>query len=90
MELSDKTAREIYHDVISNPARKRFGFGNKAVLVTIDPKKDHVAYMDSREDAGIWGTCTDTPDSLQNIKFNLSAPSLTIDSTSITTRTLST
>jgi nicotinamidase-related amidase len=29
----------------------------------------HVAYMDSGEDAGIWGTRTDTPDSLQNIKF---------------------
>ena len=30
----------------------------------------HVAYMDSAEDAGIWGTRTDTPDSLQNIKFD--------------------
>ncbi|MEP5763194.1 MAG: isochorismatase family protein [Halieaceae bacterium] len=30
----------------------------------------HVAYMDSGEDAGIWGTRTDTPDSLQNIKFD--------------------
>ncbi|MFS4467213.1 isochorismatase family protein [Maribacter sp. 2210JD10-5] len=29
----------------------------------------HVAYMDSAADAGIWGTRTDTPDSLQNIKF---------------------
>jgi len=29
----------------------------------------HVAYMDSGEDAGVWGTRTDTPDSLQNIKF---------------------
>ena len=29
----------------------------------------HVAYMDSAEDAGVWGTRTDTPDSLQNIKF---------------------
>jgi nicotinamidase-related amidase len=28
----------------------------------------HVAYMDSGEDAGVWGTRTDTPDSLQNIK----------------------
>jgi nicotinamidase-related amidase len=26
--------------------------------------------MDSAEDAGIWGTRTDTPDSLQNIKFD--------------------
>lgn len=30
----------------------------------------HVAYMESAEDAGVWGTRTDTPDSLQNIKFN--------------------
>ena len=107
METSDKTAREIYQAVKSNPARKRFGFGRKAVLVNIDPQKaytrtdlfatayetdprqmeyinelakrfralgwpvvwTHVAYMASGEDAGIWGTRTDTPDSLQNIKF---------------------
>lgn len=29
----------------------------------------YVAYVDSGEDAGIWGTRTDTPDSLQNIKY---------------------
>ena len=28
----------------------------------------YVAYMESGEDAGVWGTRTDTPDSLQNIK----------------------
>jgi nicotinamidase-related amidase len=28
----------------------------------------HVAYMDSGEDAGVWGTRSNTPDSLQNIK----------------------
>ena len=28
-----------------------------------------MAYMESGEDAGVWGTRTDTPDSLQNIKF---------------------
>lgn len=28
----------------------------------------HVAYLESGEDAGVWGTRTDTPDSLQNIK----------------------
>ena len=39
MESSSKTAREIYQDVISNPARKRFGFGDKAALVNIDPQK---------------------------------------------------
>ena len=108
METSNKTAREIYQEVKSNPARARFGFGNKAVLVNIDPQKaytrtdlfktayetdpkqldyinqlaekfhaldwpvvwTHVAYMESGEDAGVWGERTDTEDSLQNIKFN--------------------
>ena len=108
METTTKTAKEIYLEVKANPARKRFGFGRKAVLVNIDPQKaytrtdlfktayetdprqleyinklarrfrrlgwpvvwTHVAYMESAEDAGIWGTRTDTPDSLQNIKFN--------------------
>jgi len=28
----------------------------------------HVAYMDSGEDCGVWGTRSNTPDSLQNIK----------------------
>ena len=28
-----------------------------------------VGYMDSAADAGVWGTRTDTPDSLQNIKY---------------------
>ena len=108
METTTKTAKEIYLDVKANPARKRFGFGNKAVLVNIDPQKaytrtdlyktayetdprqmeyinelakrfralnwpvvwTHVAYMDSGEDAGVWGTRTNTEDSLQNIKFD--------------------
>ncbi|NMP32012.1 isochorismatase family protein [Thalassotalea sp. M1531] len=107
METTNKTAKEIYFDVKNNPARKRFGFGNKAVLVNVDPQKaytatdefttayetdprqmeytnelakkfralgwpvvwTHVAYMESGEDAGVWATRTNTPDSLQNIKF---------------------
>ncbi len=107
METTSKTAKEIYFEVQANPARKRFGFGEKTILVNIDPQKaytrtdlfktayetdpkqmeyindlakafrargwpvvwTHVAYMESGEDAGIWGTRTDTPDSLQNIKF---------------------
>ena len=106
MELSDKTARQIWQEVKANPNRARFGYGRKAVLVNIDfqkaytkvdefktayetdPKQieyvnrlatafralgwpvvwTHVAYADSAEDAGVWGTRTDTPDSLQNIK----------------------
>ena len=108
MQTTNKTAKEIFFDVKNNPARKRFGFGNKAVLVNVDPQKaytcvgeyatayetdpmqmeytnqlasrfrelgwpvvwTHVAYMDNADDAGIWGTRTDTPDSLQNIKFD--------------------
>lgn len=30
----------------------------------------HVAYKDDAGDAGVWGTRTDTPDSLQNIKYD--------------------
>ena len=107
METSQKTAREIYQDLKSNLLRKRFGFGEKAILVNVDLQKaytrpdlfktayetdpkqliyvnelaekfrnlgwpvvwTYVAYMKSGEDCGIWGTRTDTPDSLQNIKF---------------------
>ena len=108
METTTKTAKEIYLDLKKNPNRARFGFGNKAVLVNIDPQKaytatdefitayetepnqvlyinqlseqfrklgwpvvwTHVAYMESAEDAGVWGTRTDNENSLQNIKFN--------------------
>lgn len=38
MQKSNKTAQELYLEVKSNPARARFGFGNKAVLVNIDPQ----------------------------------------------------
>jgi len=107
LETSNKTAREIYADVKANPARARFGFGSKPLLVNIDIQKaytavgtyktayetdprqleyierlstafrarglpvvwTYVAYMESGEDAGVWGTRTNTPDSLQNIKF---------------------
>ena len=108
METTTKPAKEIYLDLKKNPNRARFGFGNKAVLVNIDPQKaytatdefitayetdpnqvlyinqlseqfrklgwpvvwTHVAYMESAEDAGVWGTRTDNENSLQNIKFN--------------------
>ena len=106
MELSGKTARELYEDIRRKPTRPRFGFGRKPILLNIDLQKaytcvgefatayetdprqlDHVnelaglfrgkglpvawtyvAYMASGEDCGVWGTRTDTPDSLQNIK----------------------
>lgn len=107
MVLSDKTAREIFNEVRSNPARKRFGFGKRMAIINVDPQKSytrpdlfktayvtdpnqikhinnistlardkalpviwtHVAYMDNAADCGIWGTRTNTPDSLQNIKY---------------------
>ena len=107
MELSNKTARQIWADVKANPTRARFGFGRKAVLVNIDLQKAYtktdefatdfendpgqiswvnrlaagfralrwpvvwtrVSYLESGEDAGVWGTRTNTPDSLQNIKY---------------------
>ena len=107
MTVSDKTARQIFEEVRANPARARFGFGDKLAIVNVDPQKaytrpdlfktgyitdprqmehintlskaarakglpvvwTHVAYMDNAADAGAWGTRTDTPDSLQNIKF---------------------
>lgn len=108
MQATDKTAKEIFNEVMNNPQRVPFGFGKKAALINIDPQKaytrpdlfktayetdpnqmgytmdlvklfrklnwpvvwTHVAYMESAADAGVWGTRTDTPDSLQNIKFN--------------------
>ena len=107
MISSDKTAKEIFYEVMQNPQRVPFGFGKKAILINVDPQKaytrtdlyktayetdprqleyvnelskrfrdlnwpvvwTHVAFLDSAEDAGIWGTRTDTPDSLQNIKY---------------------
>lgn len=108
MLTSDKTAREIFEEVRANPARARFGFGEKLAIINVDPQKaytrpdlfpktsyitdprqmehindisnaartkglpvvwTHVAYMDNAADAGVWGTRTDTPDSLQNIKY---------------------
>jgi maleamate amidohydrolase len=106
MELSNKTARQLYEEVKANPTRRRFGFGSKPALINIDLQKaytavgefatayethprqieyvnqlarlfrekrrpvvwTYVAYMDSGEDCGVWGTRTNTTDSLQNIK----------------------
>jgi maleamate amidohydrolase len=106
MELSNKSARELFREIKEKPTRKRFGFGSRPALINVDLQKaytcvgefvtayetdpkqldyvnqlagafraknfpvvwTYVAYMDSGEDCGIWGTRTDTPDSLQNIK----------------------
>ena len=102
-----RTAREIFDEVIGNPARNKFGFGEKLAIVNVDmqqaytrtdmfktayetdPKQidyinqisalarakdlpviwSRVAYKDDASDAGIWGTRTDTEDSLQRIKY---------------------
>jgi len=108
MVREDKTAREIFEGVMANPARAKFGFGEKLAIVNVDfqnaytridefktayetdPRQidyanrisrlarergmpviwTHVAYMKDASDAGVWGTRTDTPDSLQNIKYD--------------------
>jgi maleamate amidohydrolase len=102
-----KTARQLFDEVMANPARKKFGFGEKLAIVNVDfqqaytrtdmfvtayetdPRQieyaniisrlarakdmpviwSRVGYMDNAADAGVWGTRTDTPDSLQNIKY---------------------
>lgn len=106
--ISDgKTARQLFEEVMANPGRAKFGFGQKLAIVNVDfqnaytridryktayesdPRQieytntlsrlarargmpviwTHVAFMDDGSDAGIWGTRTNTPDSLQNIKL---------------------
>ena len=107
MVESSDTARQIFETVMASPARKRFGFGNKAAIINVDLQRAYtdidafvtayetdpeqmefinrisamardlgwpvvwtrVAYHENAQDAGIWGTRTDTPDSLQNIKY---------------------
>ena len=92
---------------MANPARKKFGFGERLAIVNVDfqqaytridmfktayetdPRQidyvnqisdlarekgmpviwSHVAYKDDAGDAGVWGTRTNTEDSLQNIKY---------------------
>lgn len=50
----------------------------------------HVAFMESGEDAGVWGTRTNTPNSLQNIKVGSERakldPRLTIDEGDVVVR----
>ena len=102
-----RTARQIFEEVMANPARKKFGFGEKLAIVNVDPQQaytrldmfrtsyetdprqiehintisrmarergmpviwSHVAYKNDAGDAGVWGTRTDTEDSLQNIQY---------------------
>lgn len=102
-----RTAKQIFDDVMANPARARFGFGERLAIVNVDfqcaytridefktayetdPRQiehvnrisaaaraagmpvvwSRVGYAADASDAGVWGTRTDTPDSLQNIKI---------------------
>jgi maleamate amidohydrolase len=107
MVSDDKTARQLFEDIMANPARKKFGFGAKLAIINVDfqqaytrtdmfvtayetdPRQieytntisrlarvkgmpvvwSRVGYLDDASDAGVWGTRTNTPDSLQNIKY---------------------
>lgn len=107
MVSDGRTARQIFEDVMANPARNKFRFGERLAIVNVDIQQAYtridkfktayetdprqieyvnrisalarakempviwsrVAYMDNAADAGVWGTRTDTPDSLQNIKY---------------------
>jgi maleamate amidohydrolase len=108
MVSDGKTARQIFEEVMANPARTKFGFGKKLAIINVDfqnaytridryktayetdPRQiehantisalaracampvvwTHVAYAQDASDAGVWGTRTNTPDSLQNIKYD--------------------
>lgn len=107
MVSDGRTARQLFEEVMANPARNKFGFGSKLAIVNVDLQQAYtridlfktayetdprqiehinqvsrlarakgmpvvwsrVGYMDNSTDAGVWGTRTDTPDSLQNIKY---------------------
>lgn len=107
MVCDGRTARQIFEEVMANPARNKFGFGEKLAIVNVDFQQAYtrtdmfktayetdpgqieyanilsrlarkhgmpviwsrVGYKQDAGDAGIWGTRTDTPDSLQNIKY---------------------
>ena len=104
MVSDGRTARQIFEDVIANPARAKFGFGARLAIVNVDFQRaytdigsfktayetdpqqiEHVntisrlaraksmpvvwSRVGYKDDAGVWGTRTDTPDSLQNIRY---------------------
>lgn len=107
MVRDTRTARELFEEVMANPARRKFGFGKRLAVINVDFQRAYtdidtfktayetdprqieyantisrlarerdmpvvwsrVAYREDAADAGVWGTRTDTPDSLQNIKY---------------------
>lgn len=108
MVSDGKTARQLFEEVMANPARRKFGFGHKLAVVNVDFQRAYtdigafatayetdprqiehvntisrlaraagmpvvwtrVAYKADAADAGVWGTRTNTADSLQNIKYD--------------------
>jgi nicotinamidase-related amidase len=108
MVSDGRTARQIFDEVMANPARRKFGFGSKLAIVNVDFQRAYtdleafstayetdprqidyvnnisslarakgmpvvwtrVAYKADAGDAGVWGARTNTPDSLQNIKYD--------------------
>ncbi len=108
MVSDGRTAKAIFEEVMANPARRKFGFGQKLAIVNVDFQRAYtdisafatayetdprqiehvnhisalarargmpviwtrVAYKADAGDAGVWGTRTNTPDSLQNIKYD--------------------
>lgn len=108
MIRDDRTARQLFEETFANPARRKFGFGDRLAIVNVDfqqaytaidrfktayetdPRQiehvnaisrlarakgmpviwSRVAYKADAGDAGVWGTRTDTPDSLQNIRYD--------------------
>ena len=107
MELSDKTARQMFRELQANPQRPHYGFGRWPMLINVDLQKaytkvdefvtayendpnqtgyvndlaslarkvgapvvwTYVGFLPSGEDCGVFGSRTDTPDSLQNVKL---------------------
>ena len=43
MELSNKSARQLFAEIKERPTRARFGFGRKPALVNIDLQKAYTA-----------------------------------------------
>ncbi len=108
MVRDNRTARELFEEVMANPARRKFGFGERLAIINVDFQRAYtdiddfktayetdprqieyantisrlarardmpvvwsrVGYREDAADAGVWGTRTDTPDSLQNIKYD--------------------
>jgi nicotinamidase-related amidase len=108
MVQEEKTARQLFDEVMANAQRRKFGFGDKLAIINVDLQQAYtrldlfksayetdprqiehinhisrlarglgmpvvwsrVGYKNDAGDAGVWGTRTNTPDSLQNIRYD--------------------